>query len=43
MENFRLFLHQQMDERQTSVCTMSNGKLMTENRLGFHFPFEMAA
>ncbi len=25
-DNFRLFLHQQTDKRQTTLCTMSNGK-----------------
>jgi hypothetical protein len=26
-DNFRLFLHQQTDKQQTSVCTIANGKL----------------
>ncbi len=39
MNNFRLFLHQQSDKRQTSVCTMS--KWIKENHLGIHFLFNV--
>jgi hypothetical protein len=35
----RLFLSQQTDKQQTSVCTMANGKRVTENCLGFRFLF----
>ncbi len=36
-----LFLHQEMDKWQNSVCTMRTGKRI-KDRLGFHFPFVTA-
>ncbi len=41
-DNFRLFLHQQTDKRQTTVWMMSNGKQMKENHLGFVLRFSFA-
>ncbi len=38
-DKFHLFLHQQMDKQQTSVCTMSKQCQMKENRLAFRFPY----
>jgi hypothetical protein len=42
-ENFRLFLRQQTDKRQTSLALKADGKQIQENRLGFCFQFETTA
>jgi hypothetical protein len=43
MDNFCLFLCQQTDKPQTSICMMSKRKHINKNCLGICFPFERAA
>ncbi len=38
--NFRLFLREQTDKRQISICTMSKQETIRLNYLGFNFPLD---